>query len=380
MSSVLADKKECTGCAACYAACNKNAISMIADTETGFFYPEIKQQVCISCGACQKVCPIYKSHQNVEETSFGYALWDNDNTKRKEGSSGGVFGRLAEEVINRGGVVFGAAFKNGVHNLECLSSEEISLTSLKKSKYVECNMKDAIKRIREVLMQDRWVLFCGTPCEAMGIRSTFGERFPKLIIVDFLCHGVPSQKAYEKYVQDTERHFGSMIESISFRSKKLGWKTYCMYIKFANGKHYLKPGIEDPFYRMYFRYYSYRPSCYACNRVKQSEADLTLGDFWGVTRLHDFKDTDEGISLTLAHTTKGREVLQSILPALHSQQLNKSEYEYVFDERHNENTINVDYSSFDYYDNDILQKLKLITRMKSFLFKHKISRQFIYRK
>ena len=380
MSFILANKTDCTGCSACFAACSMNAISMVADKDTGFFYPEINKKLCISCGACNKVCPIYKKHLNIVETSCGYALWDNEGSKRKEGSSGGVFGRLAENVINKGGIVFGAAFKDGVHSLECLNTDEISLCFLKKSKYVECNMNDAIKRMSEALMKNRWVLFCGTPCEAMGVRSYFGEKFPKLIIVDFLCHGVPSQKAYDKYVKDTERHFGSKIESVSFRSKKLGWKTYCMYIKFVNGKEYLKPGIEDPFFRMYFRNYSYRQSCYSCNRVRQSEADLTLGDFWGVTKLPYFKDTDEGISLALVHTAKGGEILETILPTMHSQVLNKSEYEYVFDERNNENIVSIDYDTFDYYDNDILKKLDVKTRIKSFLFSRNISRRFIYRK
>ena len=380
MAFMLAEKRDCTGCSACYSVCSKKAIKMVPDVNTGFFYPEIDQTKCVSCGACKKICPVQQSHGDVTKNTDGYALWDVDSEKRNAGSSGGVFGRLAEEIIKRGGVVFGAAFKNGIHNLRCLSTDEIDLTSLKKSKYVECNMEDAINRMNEALKNNRWVLFCGTPCEAMGVRAYFKDRFPKLLIVDFLCHGVPSQMAYEKYIQDTERHFGSAIDSISFRSKKLGWKTYCMYIKFQGGKEYLEPGSVDPYYRMYFRNFSYRPSCYTCNRVMHSEADITLGDFWGVTKIRSFEDTDEGISLALAHTPKGIEALKEIFPNLHRKELEQSEYNYVFENREISDADNVDYRTFDYYNNDILKPLSLTERMKAFLFKHKASRCFIYRK
>ena len=49
-------KEECCGCSACYAACPKNAISMVVD-EDGFDYPHINEDKCIGCHICLKVCP-----------------------------------------------------------------------------------------------------------------------------------------------------------------------------------------------------------------------------------------------------------------------------------------------------------------------------------
>lgn len=55
-------KEECSGCAACYSVCPKNAISMIADSE-GFEYPFIDGKQCICCYSCVRVCP---NHENFQ--------------------------------------------------------------------------------------------------------------------------------------------------------------------------------------------------------------------------------------------------------------------------------------------------------------------------
>ena len=50
------EKVECCGCSGCYAACPKNAISMVAD-EDGFEYPQVDAEKCIRCYLCLRVCP-----------------------------------------------------------------------------------------------------------------------------------------------------------------------------------------------------------------------------------------------------------------------------------------------------------------------------------
>jgi len=53
----ITNKKECCGCSACAQRCPKKCITMKEDFE-GFLYPNVNNAACVSCGMCEKVCPI----------------------------------------------------------------------------------------------------------------------------------------------------------------------------------------------------------------------------------------------------------------------------------------------------------------------------------
>ena len=98
----------CTGCMACLNVCPVGAISMQED-ERGFYKPKINLSKCIDCGLCDKTCPILNENILNNISPELYALWANEKI-RLLSSSGGAFTLFAEEIINRGGVVFGAAW------------------------------------------------------------------------------------------------------------------------------------------------------------------------------------------------------------------------------------------------------------------------------
>ena len=88
----IRDKVNCSGCAACYNICPKDAIEMKEDEE-GFVYPIVDKSKCIDCNLCEKVCPILNK-QNSNETNvetLAYIGHNKDEFIRNSSSSGGIF-------------------------------------------------------------------------------------------------------------------------------------------------------------------------------------------------------------------------------------------------------------------------------------------------
>lgn len=109
MSSIVLfdDKKDCCGCGACMNVCPKNAIRM-AEDEVGFVYPEIDQNLCVGCGACKKACG-YQTQPLMQKSEAVYAAASNNDNFLRKSASGGAFAVLAENVLKKDGVVYGAA-------------------------------------------------------------------------------------------------------------------------------------------------------------------------------------------------------------------------------------------------------------------------------
>ena len=99
----LFDRKEdCFGCGACENICPRNAIKMLSD-EQGFLYPQIDENLCVSCGLCKKVCQIGKQSELVNEIAEGCFGIKNTDEIRKVSSSGGVYTAISNVLINGGG-------------------------------------------------------------------------------------------------------------------------------------------------------------------------------------------------------------------------------------------------------------------------------------
>ena len=98
--------KDCCGCEACANICPKNCIVMQPD-EQGFMRPQLDKAECIDCDLCRKACPIL-GEKCIGITPKVIACKNRNNDIRSKSSSGGVFTALAENIINNGGVIYGA--------------------------------------------------------------------------------------------------------------------------------------------------------------------------------------------------------------------------------------------------------------------------------
>ena len=92
---------------------------MLSDNE-GFLYPKVYKDKCVDCGLCEKVCPIINKPKTAENKQTALAVINKDESIRLNSSSGGVFSLLASNIIENGGVVFGAALSE-----DCKSASHI---------------------------------------------------------------------------------------------------------------------------------------------------------------------------------------------------------------------------------------------------------------
>ena len=309
----IKDNSDCCGCSACVSVCPKNCITMKADSE-GFRYPETDASVCINCGLCERTCPILNVKADVEEVrQVPYIAYLRDEEVRLGSSSGGLFSSLAADTLSRGGIVFGAAFdeENMVYHTAAHDLGELS--ALRGSKYVQSRIGDSYKVVKKVLEQGKEVLFTGTGCQIAGLKSYLNKEYDKLLTVDVVCHGVPSLLLWERYLDELQDKNGAKACRVNFRDKSTVWKHYSVSVDFKNGKKYTCDHSNDPYIKLFVNNICLRPSCHKCRfKPIRSQADITIGDCWGIEGYMPEMDDDKGVTLVLVHTAAGSAVLQRV--------------------------------------------------------------------
>jgi len=292
----IEDKSMCSGCHACYNKCPKNAIKMVED-ENGFKFPVVDESLCINCGLCNKACPIINK-QNIDNQPKIYACYNKDENIRAKSSSGGIFTLIATEILNRGGVVFGASFNDDFSLSHQYIESVDQLDKLRTSKYFQSTIGDTYKKVKEFLKEDRYVLYTGTPCQIEGLKSYLGEDYEKLYTQDIVCHGVPSPKVWKKYMDYRAMIDKKTPKKINFRDKKQeGWHLFSLSFQYEDGE-YAKNQKEDIYMRAFLKDVCLRDSCYKCSfRKEHRVSDITLADCWGIRNIKPELDDNKGISL-----------------------------------------------------------------------------------
>jgi len=308
----IKDKTKCCGCSACVQKCPKQCISLIEDVE-GFLYPKVNVRQCVDCGVCEAVCPLRNEIIKTEPVKV-YAAYNKSDEVRRASSSGGVFTLLAEQVINDGGAVFGAKFNGKWEVVIDYTETKEGLAAFRGSKYVQASVGDAYKKCEQFLKENRRVLFSGTPCQIAGLKRYLGKEYDKLLLVDVVCHGVPSPMVWRKYMRELTHNNVEKIRDVKFRDKSDGWKKYRLVIDgycetFVNEIH-----SENVFMKVFLTDLTLRPVCYDCpfRGVEVRQSDISIADFWGVDCIKPELDDDKGISLLILNTAKGVEAFSSL--------------------------------------------------------------------
>ena len=288
-------KNLCSGCMGCYNICPVGAISMQEDEE-GFLFPVVDKEICTNCGLCKDCCPILNTTFH-DRPGTCYAVMASDEVRMKS-SSGGVFTVIAEYILAQGGYVCGAAFDENWSVRHIIVDNVKDLDKLRGSKYVQSFIGDIYKNIKDLLNNRKTVLFTGTPCQVAGLTSFLGREYTNLLTMDVVCHGVPNNKIWQKYLSCNFDK--SAIKKINFRDKERnGWSCYTTTAILNNGEVVNSQSYFDGFNNNLYL----RKSCSCCNFAQMNRcSDFTLADFWGIWDIDSNMNDGKGTSLLLLNS------------------------------------------------------------------------------
>ena len=298
----IVDKNICSGCGACSKSCPFDAIA-IKEDEYGFIFPFVDEEKCTQCGLCRKTCPVnnVKFHKKPEKCYAAMA----DDKIRAISSSGGIFTVIAEHILQNGGLVCGAAFDSNWNVHHIIIDKKEDLGKLRSSKYVQSNLEDTYIEAKKYLDAGKLLLFSGTPCQIAGLYGFLKKDYDNLLTIDLICHGAPNSKLWQKCLADICNV--NEIADINFRDKSaFGWVCANVNITLNNGTKVSK--------KSYMNAFSYnlmnRESCTNCKyKTYERCADITLGDFWGISNFNPALNDKKGTSIVLLNTHKAKTFL-----------------------------------------------------------------------
>jgi coenzyme F420-reducing hydrogenase beta subunit len=278
----ITNPKDCCGCSACYNACNHNAIMMSPD-ELGFLYPIVDFSKCVDCGLCESVCSFndnYCKCENLTNAEF-YAMRHKNPQELDASQSGAAFVALSDYILDIGGVIYGAGYDNQFQVIHKRATTKNERNEFRGSKYVQSNLKDTFRGIKNDLKEGLIVLFSGTPCQISGLVSYVGNKLREnLFLVDIICHGVPSPYIWKDYIAYIEESTHDIVSEVNFRNKKFGWNSHRETFRLKSDNRLIDKDIYAYLFNEHVMFRESCGTCHFCNIHRPS--DITMGDLWGL--------------------------------------------------------------------------------------------------
>lgn len=310
---MLAEKSTCIGCSACAAVCPTKAIDMQRDN-SGFLYPAVIPERCISCGKCTRACPILTpaavpSSHNLDVYSGHFSSAD----KTLQSASGGFVSALSESVIHSSGVVYGVCYNEDFSRaVYCRADTLASLEAMKGSKYIMSEIAPEIySKLENDLKAKKNVLFIGCPCEVYAVKNYFKEKYENLLTCELICQGGTSPRALRLFVRDLEEQYHSKVKNLNMRAKRDNSAVpYMMRVEMESGDTFFEP-LETTDFDAVFHHVK-RECCYNCRfKMPHDVADFTAGDHIGMSE-GDKGFFKSGVSIIFVHTPKAEQWMKRL--------------------------------------------------------------------
>lgn len=82
--------------------------------------------------------------------------------------------------------MFGCTYNDVLEPIQIMVENEKDLEKLRGSKYVFSNTMHTYTQVKDVLEQQKKVLYVGTPCQIAGLKSFLGRDYEELLL-DWYC-------------------------------------------------------------------------------------------------------------------------------------------------------------------------------------------------
>lgn len=243
-----------------------------------------------------------------------YAVKHKDLDTRMASRSGGIFTAISDYVLDENGIVYGCVLNEKLEAEHVRADNAADRNAMRGSKYIQSDMGDMFRQVKNDLQSGKKVLFSGTSCQIAGLRSFLGEDFHDgLLCVDIVCHGVPSPLIWKEYIRwQEEKHHGKVVKA-DFRNKRdFGWNAHVETLCLKKGTR-TDSVHSTVFKELFFSHMILRPACHKCPyKDIMHPADITIADFWGINKAVPGFNDDKGVSLVLVNNELGKEIFEKI--------------------------------------------------------------------
>ena len=152
--------------------------------------------------------------------------------------------------------VYGAALTNENVVKHVRIDDLTKIVYLSRSKYVQSDTASIYEKVKSDLDTGIKVVFSGTSVSSTSFKNYLYKDYENLLLVDFVCHGVPSPLAYKRYCDSIEKKYSKKILNVLFRYKvqnefNQNWDTQGICIIFKDGTSYCATTSQDIYMRTF---------------------------------------------------------------------------------------------------------------------------------